>query len=1229
MSTTPLRVPRPPILQRIAGNRCLVIEAHAGTGKTYTIEHLVVDFLVNPAENYLLKEILIVTFTDKAARELRMRVRKMIEKILHSPEASCSETESHWVIDEAARTRLQLALFTFEEAQISTIHSFCQRVLRDTAFLSGGSLERTLSSTRTLFEKAFAELLREQFAYNEPYKTYLTAWLETSPLENLKTLLFEALSKNALKPALLKPVNLASTFEPESFTQGVRSFFEALVANRNSFPAHPRHGLRNLCGKFFLHHAKIHGSSGSDKYFASVAEFTKSELCFWQVKPPSLLPVLRFIRENQEPADTFVVGIGAKLEELHAKNPGEHDVIFPVLESHISFVRENFPSFSDIMLEAFLPELHARVEKLKDEQNIFDFEDLLTEVETSLRDNHNGVCDLLRERYKLALIDEFQDTDPVQWTIFKSIFANSEAHRLLVVGDPKQSIYRFRGADVQTYLEATSSLPKLELTRNFRSSQKIIDAYNTILSQHGTFFRNGGITYTTPVECGSPKAGILNSAGLPITHPLKLVHIPPPSSDGWKAEDYKQSLLKFITTEIRALTTTHVPLVTSQKQAEARPLRPNDIFVLTSSNAEATNVARVLRKSGVPCTTFQNGSVFDSSEAQEVACLMDAIAEPSHRALVARACLGPFFEWRLENMDALLANENGEPWLSLRRWNGMASREHLSRLFETILRETGLLRREIATNQSERTITNVLHILEVMQRWHTMENANFEECRQRLKQAISEGGVDAESENMQRLETDNEAVQILTMHKSKGLEAPVVFFYGGFGKQTSRPPMLIQNKNRDRIFDTREISRHEDIIEEQEQQETERLLYVALTRAGALLYLPFFEKKRNKDDAIVFELSLTGRYKPLAERLHSLAGKNHVAPSLPQERVTFASVAEIVECPTKVSNVPSHQNSPNASVPLPASFLATFTPPPEHSFSPEFFENLRFHHRAPGARSYTSLKKSGASPNRKHDEIDSPFTPLANSTPSHAETAEHISEENRDLSNSLPGGATFGVCFHEAMEKLELATVLAAPSCEEWAKDPTNSDFLTKILTSNGFSVSLLKAFAAMVFHSSLANCPLEDTPFPGLAHAPHELRETRFHMPWPEDHHIPSEGAFRVERGYLVGAIDAIFQWNEKFWVLDWKTDRLPAYNKTTCEDHMRKHYALQAQIYTLALARFLNAHTEADFNRLIGGYVYVFSRAPKPVAVAGNLSWQELVDFENRLKNAHGMNISEPEIS
>jgi ATP-dependent exoDNAse (exonuclease V) beta subunit len=201
--------------------------------------------------------------------------------------------------------------------------------------------------------------------------------------------------------------------------------------------------------------------------------------------------------------------------------------------------------------------------------------------------------------------------------------------------------------------------------------------------------------------------------------------------------------------------------------------------------------------------------------------------------------------------------------------------------------------------------------------------------------------------------------------------------------------------------------------------------------------------------------------------------------------------------------------------------------------------------------------------------------------------------------------------------------VLAAPSCEAFANEPVNRDFLTKILASNGFSLSFLDPFAAMVFHSALARCAVADGEFSGLAHSPNVLRETRFHMPWPENHHIPTEGSFRVERGYLVGAIDAIFEWNEKFWVLDWKTDRLPSYSLSSCENHMRDHYGLQAQIYTLALARFLDAHTEADFNRLVGGYVYVFSRAPTPVAVAGNLSWQDLVAFENRLKNAPGLSL------
>ncbi len=1238
---------RPEILSRLHNHRCLVIEAHAGTGKTYTIEHLVIDLLIHPTNPYSIKEILIVTFTDKAARELRARVRKMIEKILYSPPALCPPDKPNWKIDHEARSRLQFALFSFEEAQISTIHGFCQRVLRDTAFLSGGAMERKLGSIRMAYEKAFAQLLRETFAHQEPYKTFLDAWLEQQTLDALKNLIFQALQSNTLKPGLLKPVALSGTLEPQKFEEKIEALYEIVVVRQQSFPSGNFRAIRNLIASLFLpEKTKINGNSGSADFFAEVEMFKNSDLCFWNKKnTPSetsassnLKQMLRYIRHNESQIKDIIKDLATKLNSLAEKSPEKHQEITKVIEPYIYFLTTTFPALSEAILELFLPPLHERVEKYKNEQGLFDFEDLLTEVEKSLRDNSNGVCALLRDRFRLGLIDEFQDTDPVQWKIFKTIFADSDNHRLLVVGDPKQSIYRFRGADVQTYLEATAVLPREKLTKNFRSSPRIIDAYNIILSAKGTFFKNSGIQYKTPVECGDTKADILFSDGTPVQKPLRLVHIPSLNNKPRKATEYKSQLLRFIASEIKNIlglagsqqflgasksSTPGKPmgfLVTSNKKQTPEPLLAKDIFVLTSSNTEAELVARELRRSGIPCTTVQNGSVFASEEAIEVSCLLDAIAEPTNRSLVSRACLGPFFECRLNNLDGVLSNENGEPWLSLRTWNDLSQRENLSRLFETILSETGLLRREIATSQSERTITNVLHIFESLQLWHTMENSTFEESRQRLKQAISENGENEDTESVQRLETDAQAVQILTMHKSKGLEAAVVFFFGGFSTTKKKRPQLLQNENRDRVFDTRDLPRNELIIAAQEAEENERVLYVALTRAGCMLYLPFFEKTVEKEKTPTFEIRLDGRYQQLAERLHQLAGNKYNSPCDSEERKQFSLLSEIV-VPSFNNELFEKNTARNLQMPLlllenwdPAQKIlgnknsATANADAANSVTADIdFAALRQQHAAPGARSYTSLKNANVSHNRKFDEQESDIAATSTPTSTPTSTATPAPSSHLTLPD-LPRGAAFGVCFHEAMEKLDLEAVANSENFVDWQNSITTKEFLAKILTSHGFSNKIQDRFGSMVFESAKA-----------IQHNA-ILRETRFHMPWPEHAHSAVSGYFKAERGFLVGAIDAIIEWENKYYVLDWKTDLLPSFEKDYCQQHVQKHYTLQAKIYTLALMRFLNIHSENHFDAIFAGHIYVFCRAPTPMTVHERLSWNEMETFQQQLKNADG---------
>jgi hypothetical protein len=212
------------------------------------------------------------------------------------------------------------------------------------------------------------------------------------------------------------------------------------------------------------------------------------------------------------------------------------------------------------------------------------------------------------------------------------------------------------------------------------------------------------------------------------------------------------------------------------------------------------------------------------------------------------------------------------------------------------------------------------------------------------------------------------------------------------------------------------------------------------------------------------------------------------------------------------------------------------------------------------------------------------------------------------------------------MEKLNLRSVKDAPSFEIWIAQPENSHFVSRILSSHGFSNTILTPFAHMVFHAALAPCRSDSSEFPGLAHVSRVVRETRFHMPWPERAHLPEHGLFKAERGFLVGAIDAICEWQGKYYVLDWKTDTLTHYAAENCYKHMHENYNLQAQIYTLALARFLNAHSEESFNACIGGHIYVFARAPSPIAVSARVSFHEFVAFQESLQNASGLSLSQP---
>ena len=745
-----VRVPRPAVLDAIPRSGHVVIEASAGTGKTYTIEHLVIDLLLTAGAR--IEELLVVTFTEKATEELRARVRGKIAEIAELTADQARPDEPAWVLDDAARDRLQRALRSFDLASIHTIHGFCQRILTEHAFQGQRLLDQELLDGRRLFSRVFRQELRTTLTRTPVDRKLLGWWLEQNSIEDLEHALDRIVRCRATFP---RPENV------EVFVQQVErtiaqladaAWIEGLKARVDVPGVHgsTRKAMKEKLDS--LHEIGVRAvASGDGGGFFQALDRAKK--------------VLDYLEEKRD-EEKCAAAAPVMAEML--------DLLAPARRLRA------------VLLTRLRPALVRAVEEEKERAGGYDFDDMLRLVAKALdRDESHALVQQLRDQYRFALIDEFQDTDEVQWSIFDRIFRQSnQGHRLFLVGDPKQAIYGFRGADVHTYLEARDEIQRaggavLPLTTSYRATHDVIQAVNGLLDESANppFFARDTIRYDHPVTCGRPERRLTHTDGSPAV-PVVLLTLDSPGANK------PERLARAIAAEIHALLHTQ-PLRLGDEEIEAE-----HIHVLARSAVECRRVGRHLRRLGVPFAFFQQENVFASDEALEIRDLLAAIGKPFDGAARARAWTTCFFSLPLGVVADCRQIPADHPLAArLIDWHELATRRRFEQLFPRILDESGVLRRERFQGRGERKITNYHHVFELL-----LEEA----LRRRLDLTGVIATLDAfvreeakppgQNTEQQRLEGESSAVQVMTMHKAKGLEAPVVFLFGGIGKTTGPRP---------------------------------------------------------------------------------------------------------------------------------------------------------------------------------------------------------------------------------------------------------------------------------------------------------------------------------------------------------------------------------------------------------------------------------------------------------
>jgi exodeoxyribonuclease V beta subunit len=1186
MTGAPGSLTRPLELDGIDLRVGTVIEASAGTGKTYLLEHLVLDLVATGRAR--LEEILVVTFTERATAELLARVRARIDEALSAPDGdgapgatgAGAEAESGraWRFDTAARQRLLAARGSFDAMAISTIHGFCQRILGEEPFATQRLLQQTQTDGRRLFAEVFRDRLRHRFAVSPEYTDYLNTYLALgggATIDRLEDLLYRAFE-----------LEQASSVEAPWDTPYDEAVLDRVLAALAALPC----DSARVAAAF---KAMVGRKKVREKFEQAIAVARRC------LAEGTRAPFLAHLDRET----TFRDYLG-DLDEVPEGDPtrGALAVLARAL-------LDSAPPLEEALVQRFLPEIAQAVRGRKLDQGLFDFNDMISTLAEALDAGPSGaaLAARIRSRYRIALIDEAQDTSPDQWRIFRRCFLDSGgANPLVLVGDPKQAIYGFRGADVQTFLGAAEELvarggQRLVLSVNHRSHAEVVAACNAICASSGEApFFTGGVRYDHPVR--SARGPLDPAEERPGVTLLKLDFEAKTVPIGRVRRALRDGIVRAI-----------VRLGTGPG---SRPpdlaLDLGEIFVLTRTNGESAEMAEALREAGIPNALYKPDNLFETPEAEHLRTLLAAIADPGDRVARFQAWLTPFFGISLDELARQPNPAPGHPALRrLADWHQLATERRFDRLWPAILQDSGVTRRLRLSPFSQRRLANYRQLVDVLVAESRQSSKSLDdlvawlgslEARRRCP-----AGSIAEGRGIQKAETEARAVQILTIHKAKGLEADHVFVYGALGgRRGLKGKTHVLHRDGRRVLATglpRRASRAR-LIAGEVEEEDQRLMYVALTRARRHVYLPYVARLREtedlstkdsneKDDEVLRRL--TGAYRLVNRRLIFLADTSPDG---------FGRWFRIEPCPVESSPARAAEAARPGSAQRtgtdaraeagagPADWmarLAAWRP------SPELLAPLA---GGPGTGAPVDVAA------RRGFEITS-YSRLKESMggyelPAGLPEAEADAEAEAEEAEAavagplggLRGGIDSGLFLHGILEKVPVGP------WEDYAAWRARADVRAVVAaearrwqrTAEDVAAALPMVYSALAEPVTLG----DGATLRGIGAAGRIRREVEFVFPLEPPASPRARGAQPGghEAGFVRGVLDVLFEHQGRVHFADWKSDRLPDYGAATLAAHATRNYALQVRLYVLAVVRMLGIETAADYQGRFGGWIYLFLR-------------------------------------
>jgi exodeoxyribonuclease V beta subunit len=1157
------------------------IEASAGTGKTFTLSFLVLRCLLE--RGLSLPEILIVTFTNTATDDLKIKVRKDIRNALacltlleHNPQQALQDSKQTLFIDllqrcratvsdVQLRQRLKNALLDYDRASIYSIHGFCSRMLDEYALLLDEMLQGdTLLTNTSPLERHIALAIWRQLSMDEQWNRALfDLWDSPSALARQVSALLRA---ERLLPEVENPIDSSAAKQGllEAHQQLRQSYINSVIE-----------------AKAFIQHAIASGWMHKSNFTAAIANASFEKLAVW------------FVRDDTYSFDD--PGMQRLSIDYLMKMAGKNKA--NIIEMDLFIRLQQWQSAYSLWLDHVKQQKvmclhhvqalakHYRQKRLA-QQKEKTYDDLIEKLFLAMHaSGSDALIDAMREAYPVAMVDEFQDTDTKQWQIFSRLYLDkaispeaAENHRALyLIGDPKQAIYGFRGGDVHAYLSAKKTITQqFELAQNFRARPSLINAINHCFTQQENPFMENAISFTPVTPGGTVDENDFLWRQQPAAAMLIAVLPDEKSTKEKNTEEKTKPIAKYKARELAAAACAEkisellyqakhaqIKIRKSDEQSEGfSTLKPEHMAVLVNTHEEARCMQLALLKHGVASITAAQQNIFETQQAQEIRLLLEALLHPQDirrwRGALSSQLLGysPSQLMLLDYDNDALQVSTLQRIQALERWRQAGV---LAMLQTFVAAASAPL---LALNDGERRLGNYLQLAEILQD----ASRNFlgqDELYRWFCQQIANPPYDAD-QYVLRLDSDQPRVKIFTIHKSKGLEFPLVFLpflslSRGLPKASGLSLVQYQSAS-ERI--SHAMLQHEKsnaaeqqakaLMMQERDAEQVRLLYVAMTRAQHYLWLCCGHVKEATSTAFARVLGMDANMQSQAQYLEHLT------------RLGFSN--NNIQCEA-LADI-SQKSIEKHTVQQPA-FTAT-TP------SQALNHDWRVH-------SFSSL----------NDQLD----------PAAYQEMPALKEADAF------GGKQFGNALHEALENIDREAWKAIGQME--AIGDEQMQLIERVLQNHGFIdedvapasavlSKLIRHTLQIMLPEGIALCNISDNQC---------RKEMEFYFSLSD---LPSQDFWQLLvahkvllntpaanmktlPGLMTGKIDLVYQHANRFYILDYKSNRLSAYDHAHCDAAMHHHhYYLQALIYTLALHRWCRFQLgdAYRYEQHMGGVRYLFCR-------------------------------------